>query len=111
MPGHPILEPLTADDLAALDADDRPDGHRIVVTDDGEKEYEARGADGARAWVQLHVGHVDDHEAAADPHHQYLTAADVDAAVWMPLTTVVGGVPQLVWDADGSLIPTKVPTA
>lgn len=29
--------------------------------------------------------------------------------VWMPLTTVVGGVPELVWDADNSLIPTLVP--
>lgn len=29
--------------------------------------------------------------------------------VWMPLTTVVGGVPELVWDADNSLIPTFVP--
>lgn len=28
--------------------------------------------------------------------------------VWMPLTTVVGGVPELVWDADDSLIPTEV---
>lgn len=29
--------------------------------------------------------------------------------VWMPLTTVVGGVPDLVWDANDSLIPTWVP--
>ena len=29
--------------------------------------------------------------------------------VWLPLTTVVGGVPELVWDADDSLIPTSVP--
>lgn len=32
-----------------------------------------------------------------------------DTRVWMPLTTVVGGVPQLVFDADGSVIPTLVP--
>jgi hypothetical protein len=32
-----------------------------------------------------------------------------DTHVWMPLTTVVGGVPELVWDADDSLIPTLVP--
>ncbi len=32
-----------------------------------------------------------------------------DTKVWMPLTTVVGGVPQLVWDANNSLIPTLVP--
>jgi hypothetical protein len=30
-------------------------------------------------------------------------------AIWMPLTTVVAGVPQLVWDANDSLIPTLVP--
>lgn len=32
-----------------------------------------------------------------------------DALVWMPLTTVVGGVPELVWDANDSLIPTLEP--
>jgi hypothetical protein len=30
--------------------------------------------------------------------------------VWMPLTTVIAGVPELVWDSDDSLIPTEVPT-
>lgn len=29
-----------------------------------------------------------------------------DTAGWMPLTTVVGGTPDLVWDASNSLIPT-----
>lgn len=29
--------------------------------------------------------------------------------VWLPLTTVVGGVPELVWEADNTLIPTSVP--
>lgn len=29
--------------------------------------------------------------------------------VAMPLTTVVGGLPELVWDADNSLIPTLIP--
>lgn len=29
--------------------------------------------------------------------------------VWLPLTTVVAGEPQLVWDDDNSLIPTQVP--
>jgi hypothetical protein len=28
---------------------------------------------------------------------------------WMPLTTVVNGVPELVWDANDSLVPTEVP--
>ena len=74
MPGHPILEPLTSAELDVLDANDRPDGHRTVVTDAGETEWEARGADGARVWVELHTGHVADHEAAEDPHGQYLTA-------------------------------------
>jgi len=32
-----------------------------------------------------------------------------DPAVWMPLTTVTGGVPELVWDADDGLIPTLLP--
>lgn len=30
--------------------------------------------------------------------------------VWMPLTTVVAGAPELVWDDDDSLIPTEVST-
>lgn len=30
-------------------------------------------------------------------------------SVWMPLTTVVGGEPELVWDANNSLIPTLIP--
>jgi hypothetical protein len=29
-----------------------------------------------------------------------------DPTVWLPLTTVIGGVPDLVWDANDSLIPT-----
>lgn len=32
-----------------------------------------------------------------------------DTQVWMPLTTVDGGEPVLVWDGDDSLIPTLVP--
>ena len=32
-----------------------------------------------------------------------------DTLVWMPLTTVSGGVPELVWEADDSLVPTLVP--
>jgi hypothetical protein len=30
--------------------------------------------------------------------------------VWMPLTTVIAGVPEFVWDSDDSLVPTEVPT-
>ena len=32
-----------------------------------------------------------------------------DTAAWMPLTTVVSSVPELVWDADDNLIPTYTP--
>lgn len=32
-----------------------------------------------------------------------------DTTAWLPLTTVVGSVPELVWDADDSLIPTYTP--
>ncbi|WP_332645104.1 hypothetical protein [Aeromicrobium sp.] len=40
------------------------------------------------------------------------TVAQLDAAtstVTVPLTTVVGGVPELVWDADNQLVLTEVP--
>lgn len=37
------------------------------------------------------------------------TAPADDTSVWMPLTTVVGGDPELVWDGDDSLIPTLTP--
>ena len=29
--------------------------------------------------------------------------------VWLPLTTTVGGVPELVWETDDGLVPTHVP--
>lgn len=35
--------------------------------------------------------------------------APTDTAGWMPLTTVAGGVPDLVWDATDTLIPTYGP--
>ena len=31
-----------------------------------------------------------------------------DTQIWMPLTTVTGGVPEFVWDGDDELIPTLV---
>lgn len=37
-----------------------------------------------------------------------LGASATDFFAWMPLTTVVGGTPELVWDADNNLIPTIV---
>lgn len=36
-------------------------------------------------------------------------ASPDDDHVWMPLTTVVAGAPELVWDADDNLIPTYIP--
>jgi hypothetical protein len=36
-------------------------------------------------------------------------ASPSDTAGWLPLTTVLGGVPDLVWDAGDSLIPTYTP--
>jgi hypothetical protein len=36
-------------------------------------------------------------------------ASPADTAGWMPLTTVVGGVPELVWESTDSLIPTYGP--
>lgn len=67
------------------------------------------------------------HEDKADPHPVYLTEVEANALfltqaeadalydpstlgrVWMPLTTVVSGTPELVWDDDDSLVPTEVP--
>ena len=36
-------------------------------------------------------------------------ATPADTLAWMPLTTVTGGVPELVWDATDDLIPTLTP--
>ena len=49
-----------------------------------------------------------DVQSAIDEVHDVASGATV-TRVWMPLTTVVGGVPELVWGVDGSLIPTEVP--
>lgn len=45
--------PVTTDALAALDPDDYPDGIQFTITDDGNRLYETRGADGARTLVPL----------------------------------------------------------
>ena len=81
--------------------------------------------------LATHTGDTDDaHDASAisyDPSASGLTADDVQAAIdelaampgggasptdvwaWMPLTSIDGGDPVLVWDDDDSLIPTLVP--
>lgn len=51
--------------------------------------------------TDLGDGHI---EVAAIPHDP----AD-DTKVWLPLTTVSAGVPELVWDGDDQLIPTLTP--
>jgi len=56
-------------------------------------------------------------DATSYEWNSWLTAAGgggggsspADVAGWMPLTTVVGGVPDLVWDSTSSLIPTYGP--
>ena len=45
--------PVTVAGLAALDPDDYPDGTQFTITDDGNRLYEARGADGARTFEPL----------------------------------------------------------
>src|SRR6185436_5797012 len=45
----------------------------------------------------------------ADPTSSGGGTTPADTAGWMPLTTVVGGVPDLVWDSTDNLIPTYGP--
>jgi hypothetical protein len=59
--------------------------------------YVFRSRDGGTTWYGFATGSG----GSSDP-------AD-DTFAWMPLTTVVSGAPELVWDADDSLIPTLVP--
>ena len=40
-----------------------------------------------------------------------LSPSPDDEQVWMPLTSVVGGVTTFVTEADGSVIPTLVPVS
>jgi hypothetical protein len=76
-------------------------------------------------WLERPSGGVTDHGDLTglgdNDHPQYAMdtdladhAADTDlhgggggSEAWMPLTTVVGGEPELVWDDDDSLIPTS----
>ena len=52
--------------------------------------------DGGTRWFAHHSGTASGGGGSSD-------------RVWMPLTTVVSGEPELVWDEDNSLIPTEVP--
>lgn len=38
-----------------------------------------------------------------------LRYAAAPARAWLPLTTTVAGVPELVWETDDQLVPTHVP--
>jgi len=49
------------------------------------------------------------YHAASKPDWQPSGSPVLDTAAWLPLTAVVGGVPELVWDDDDSLIPTLTP--
>lgn len=81
-------------------------------TDDEESFYEkgSRWLDNVTKIVWVCVKHDagvaewerdTDSAGSGDPHY--------DEYVWMPLTTVLAGVPQLVWDDDDNLIPTLTP--
>lgn len=56
MPGIPVALAVDAATFAGMAANSYPDGQRVVITDDSNKEHEARGADGARVWVQISLG-------------------------------------------------------
>lgn len=43
-----------------------------------------------------------------DPRNPIISATATATTHLVPLTTVVGGVPQLVWDADNQLVFTEV---
>jgi hypothetical protein len=50
-----------------------------------------------------------DHTVTIDATAGGGSSPAADTVVWMPLTTVVSSVPELVWDATNSLIPTLTP--
>lgn len=99
---------VTAAEFAALDPNALDVGQRVTLSDDGEIEYEVRGADGAHTWVELHTGHVADHETNYD-HDAFLTSVPEAAHAWMPLFSIQNGTPTVVLDDDDGLIPTEIP--
>lgn len=86
----------TAAAFAGFSADDYPNGQRVIISDDGNKEWEARGADGARIWVELATGHVDDHETTYD--HDVLSGASGELVV----TETDASPPVTVYTEDGT---------
>lgn len=78
MPGQPIPLAVDAATFAGMSANDYPDGQRVTVTDQANAEHEARGADGARAWVQIHAGTAATHEVLLDGDSQPVATGDGD---------------------------------
>jgi concanavalin A-like lectin/glucanase superfamily protein len=109
---------------AALDAA-TVSSHSGGPAGDGEGTVLQTDADGNTVWAKVGTGNLAD-GAVTPPKIEpggdgetlqtiggntvWAPAAGGDPAddtlVWMPLTTVSGGTPELVWDADDSLIPT-----
>ncbi len=55
-------------------------------------------------------GGVPTYDAGTQKHTSQVPGSPAaDVSVWMPLTTVVGGEPVLVWDGSDQLIPTLTP--
>lgn len=69
------------------------------ATSFGHQYYRLIGNDEVRRWHELYLT-----EAAF-----FVSFPGDDTHVWMPLTTIVDGAPELVWDENLSLIPTLVP--
>lgn len=70
----------------------------VTITDNGDGTLDLAAAGGM---VSIVAGtHID--VDATDPANPVISA-------YVPLTTVVDGVPDLVWDADNNLITTKGP--
>jgi hypothetical protein len=89
---------LTADNVQ--DAIDEHVGETTDAHDASAISYDGTAAGLAATNVQ---DAIDELDAVID------TGPAADTLVWMPLTSVMGGDPVLVWDSDDSLIPTLLP--